>query len=103
VNSFWVDGAGVLEAMPPARKQVSLDFCLQNAAHDPQAYLKAWQSLSMSLEDLAAKAVANNQELRLTLCGERQAITYVAQKASWKQKFSSILSRKPAQNLREQL
>jgi hypothetical protein len=103
VNSFWVDGAGVLEAMPPASKQVSLDFCLQDAAHDPQAYLKAWQSLEMSAEEIAAKATANNQELRLTFCGERKAITYMAQKTSWKQKFSSIFGRKPAQNLREAL
>jgi hypothetical protein len=103
VNSFWVDGAGVLETMPQFSKQVSLDFCLQDAAHDPQAYLKAWQSLEMSAEEIAAKATANNQDLRLTFCGERQAITYVAQKASWKQKISNLLSRKPSQNLREAL
>jgi hypothetical protein len=103
VNSFWVDGAGVLEAMPPSSKQVSLDFCLQDAAHDPKAYLNVWQSLDLSAEEIAAKAAANNQALRLTFCGERQAITYVAQKASWKQKFSSLLSRKPAQNVREAL
>ncbi len=103
VNSFWVDGAGVLEAMPPVRGQVRLDFCLQDVAHDPQAYLKAWQSLELSAEDLAAKAIAEQQEVRLTFCGERQAITHVVQQASWKQKFLSFFGGKPAQNMREQL
>jgi hypothetical protein len=103
VNSFWVDGSGVLEAMPPKREHVSLDFCLRDAAHDPQVYLKAWQSLCLPAKELAAKAIAEHQELRLTFCGERRAVTYVAQKASWKQKFSSLLRRKSAQNMREQL
>jgi hypothetical protein len=103
VNSFWVDGAGALDALPAESTQVRLDFCLQEAAHDAQAYLKAWQSLVMSAEDLAREALAQHQELRLTFCGERQAITYVARQASWKQRFARFLARKPSHNSRELL
>jgi hypothetical protein len=103
VNSFWVDGAGALDALPAASAQVRLDFCLQEAAHDAQAYLKAWQSMRLSAETLAIDALAQNQALRITWCGERQAITYVARQASWKQKLARFLTRKPSNNSRELL
>jgi hypothetical protein len=103
VNSFWVDGAGALDALPSAHGEVRLDFCLQEAAHDEKAYRNVWKSLTMSAEEVAAKALAENRELRLTFCGERRAITYVAQKASIKQKFLSLLGRTPSINVREAL
>jgi hypothetical protein len=103
VNSFWVDGAGQLDAMPSASGEVRMDYCLQDAADDEKAYRNVWLSLTMSSEDVAAKALAENRELRLTFCGERQAITYLARKASLKQQFLRLLGRKPLQNMREQL
>jgi hypothetical protein len=103
VNSFWVDGAGALDALPAAPQQVRLDFCLQEALHDAKAYLQAWQSLVLSAEDLAAKALAQHQELRLTLCGERQAITYVARPGSWRQWITRFLTCPSSQNRRELL
>ncbi len=100
VNSFWVDGAGLLDAMPVSCGMVRLDFCLAEALHDEHAYRKTWQSLTLSAEDLAAKAHANQEALHLTFCGERTAITLQPQKSSFKQFFISLFSRSPANNLR---
>ena len=104
VNSFWVDGAGVLNAMPLSNGTVRLDFCLAEAAHDEHAYLKTWQSLTLSAEELAAKALANQETLHLAFCGERTAITLQSQKSSFKQQllsiFSPLLRHRPANNMR---
>jgi hypothetical protein len=106
VNSFWVDAAGVLDAMPASNGAVRLDFCLAEAAHDEQAYRKTWQSLILSAEELAAKALANQEKLHLTFCGERAAITLQPRKSGFKQQFLSIFSplrHRPAKNMREVL
>ncbi len=103
MNSFWVDGAGQLNVMPSSSSQVSLDFCLQDASHEEKAYLKTWQSLILSVEDLARDAIAAQRQLSITFCGERSAITLQVQKSNFLQQFLSIFSRSPAQNLREAL
>jgi hypothetical protein len=100
VNSLWVDSAGVLDAMPQAATKVRLDLCLQEAAHDEHAYRKAWQSLILSAEELAAQSLAENQALALVLCGERCAITLRPAKLGFKHKFLSIFGRSTATNLR---
>ena len=103
VNSFWVDGAGVLDMLPPSGGAVRLDLCLAQAAHDEKAYLKTWQSLILSAEELAAKALANKETLRLTFCGDRSAISLQPQKSGFKHKFLSLLGllgRFPANNVR---
>ncbi len=103
VNSFWVDGAGALNALPSRGGAVRLDFCLAEAAHNEKAYLKAWQSLILSAEELAANTLANREALHLTFCGERSAISLQPQKPSLKQQFLSLLGRSPATNLRKVL
>lgn len=100
VNSFWVDGAGALDAIPAAASQVRLDLCLQEAAHDEHAYRKAWQSLYSSLEALASQALATHQALRLTLCGEHAAITLTPRKPHFLSGFLSKIGRSPAKNMR---
>ena len=104
VNSFWVDGAGTLDAMPVSSGTVRLDLCLAEAAHDAHAYLKTWQSLILSAEELAAKALANQETLHLIFCGERTAVTLQPKNSSFKQQFLSIFSpllrHRPATNLR---
>jgi hypothetical protein len=103
VNSFWVDGAGQLDAMPAPKGKVLLDTRLQDAAHSEAAYAGAWRALIAECEQQVAQAHAMGDTFGLTLCGEKAAITLWAEKPSWKDKFLSFLGRKPAQNLREQL
>jgi hypothetical protein len=103
VNSFWVDGAGRLDALPSPKGRVSVDLRLQDAAHSESAYRSAWAALLQECQRAATEALERGDTYGLTLCGEKAAITLWAEKPSWKDKFSSLLLRKPAQNLREQL
>jgi hypothetical protein len=103
VNSFWIDGAGALEAMPTPSGTLKLESRLQDALGNPALYASAWGALLSEWEQLAAQALAQGDELSITLCGEKNAITRVVQKPDWKSKFLSVLSRKPAQNMREML
>lgn len=100
VNSFWMDGAGTLDTMPAPSGVVKLEGRLQDAAGDASLYARAWGSLLSEWEQLAAQALVNGDELGITLCGDKNAITWVTQKPNWKSKFLSVLSRKPAQNMR---
>jgi hypothetical protein len=103
VNSFWVDGAGVLEALPSPKGRVSLDLRLQDAALSESAYRSAWAALLSESQQAASQALERGDMYGLTLCGEKAAITLWAEKPGWKYKISSFLGRKPAQNLREAL
>jgi hypothetical protein len=93
VNSFWVDGAGVLETMPGQVNDVRLELRLQEAAHSEAAYMSAWRSLCDEWAKLG-------DGFSITLCGELAAITLHPQKPSFFQQFISKLSRSPAKNLR---
>lgn len=103
VNSFWVDGAGALDALPVLDGSVKLDTRLQDAAHSEAAYAGAWRALLAECEQQAARALAAGEAFGITLCGQKAAVTWWAAKPSWKHKISSLLLRKPLQNLREQL
>lgn len=79
VNSFWVSGCGRLPAgRPPAWPQ-SLTLCDDLRAgllsDDMPVWVDAWQHLDATvLADLVQRLDAG-QPLRLTLCGERHAVT----------------------------
>ena len=93
VNSFWVDGAGGLDAMPQQNNNVQLELRLQNAQHSEAAYLSAWQSLIAEWANLDSDAT-------ITLCGERAAMTLKPQKPRFFRQFTSFLGRSPAKNMR---
>ncbi len=103
VNSFWLDGAGQLDALPVADHNVTLDTRLQDAAHSESAYRSAWAALLAESQRAATEALERGDTYGLTLCGEKAAITVWAEKPGWKHKISNLLGRKPAQNLREAL
>jgi hypothetical protein len=103
VNSFWVDGAGVLDALPSPKGRVSVDLRLQDAAHSESAYRSAWAALLQECQRAATEVLERGDTYGLTLCGEKAAITLWAEKPNWKDKFSGLLGRKPSQNLREML
>jgi hypothetical protein len=103
VNSFWVDGAGALDALPSPKGQVSMDLRLQDAAHSESACRSAWAALLAESQQAATEALERGDTYGLTLCGEKAAVTLWAEKPSWKDKFSSLLGRKRLHNLREML
>ncbi|ROZ76106.1 phosphoglycerate mutase [Ramlibacter sp. WS9] len=78
VNSFWVNGAGVLVGEPAAPAGLSIALSLRDAAvqGDWQAWAAVWQQVDATecarlLADLDAGKPAT-----LTLCGERSAQTF---------------------------
>lgn len=103
VNSFWVDGAGGLEALPAPQAHIQLDMRLAGAAHSQAAYNSAWAQLLSDAQQQAAQALASGAAFCITFCGEKSAITLRPGKPSWRQKISSLLARKPLQNVREAL
>jgi hypothetical protein len=107
VNSFWIDGTGLLDALPSPSGSVKLELRLQEAASESlntaSLYTSVWSNLLTEWEQQAALALAQGNEFGITLCGEKNAITWVSKKPNWKHKISSLLGRKPAHNLREML
>jgi hypothetical protein len=103
VNSFWLDGAGQLDALPVADHNVKLDTRLQDAAHSEAAYASAWAALLTQCQQQAAQALEAGASFGITLCGQKAAVTWWAAQPDWKHKISSLLLRKPLRNLREQL
>ncbi len=96
VNSFWIDGAGVLDALPQAANDVRLELRLQNAQHSEADYQAAWHSLAAEWAHIGPASA-------ITLCGEKSAITLELSQPSWKSKFLSFLGSSHASNIRSML
>lgn len=78
VNAFWVHGAGALPAgyRPPATPPQVLDTLRAPAlAGDWNAWRNAWQQLDATGLAPLWDALAAGRPARLTLCGERHAVT----------------------------
>jgi hypothetical protein len=104
VNSFWVDGAGALEALPTQLKgSLKLESRLQEAQHSESAYASAWRSLLAQWQTEGEQALATGRNYGVTLCGDKAAMTFWATAPSLKHKFLSLLGRSPANNLRGML
>jgi hypothetical protein len=78
VNSFWITGAGVLDALPPAPAGVAVESRLHRSTidMDPAAHAKAWAAIDGSTIVQLLAQVQSGNDARLTLCGERFARTY---------------------------
>jgi hypothetical protein len=103
VNSFWIDGAGQLDALAPLANQIKLDTRLADAAHSESAYAQAWQDIEADYQQLSAKALAAGQRFCITLCGERAAQSYWSNSPRWHQKLSNFLGLRRPPALRSML
>ena len=105
INSFWVTGAGVLDASIPAHPHVQVERRLHAAAlrTDIAAHAKAWQEVDA---DACARLLAllrAGGDARLTLCSEKAAQSFgPAEAGVWRQ-LKGILGLKPPFNMRKQL
>ena len=78
INSFWVSGCG----RPPANKvlpaglRVVDDLRTPLLADDMPLWLEAWQHIDAHVLPEALAALEAGQDVRLTLCGERHAVTF---------------------------
>jgi hypothetical protein len=76
VNSFWLSGCGM--AQPEATPALRIDARLRSPAlaEDWAAWAKAWQALDEGPLAEALAAVEAGLPVRLTMCGERAAVTF---------------------------
>lgn len=77
-NAIWFTGAGVLDQAVPPSAELRIESRLGRSPWlaEPAAHWEAWRAVDAgSVADLAAQA-ASGAPVRLTLCGERRAITF---------------------------
>ena len=106
VNAFWVHGAGRLETPPPSTATVpQVDTRLQAAAlrGDWPAWAQAWQALDATALAALHQQATQGHSVRLTLCGERGALTWQQVPRSLGQKIQSFFRPKRFADVREQL
>jgi hypothetical protein len=90
VNSFWVEGAGALNAPPtPSGEEVRLDERLRAAAllDDAPAWTAAWQSLETQVLAPALADLATGRAVHLTLAGERTCAHFGPMPQDWLQRL----------------
>jgi hypothetical protein len=84
VNAFWITGAGVLPAAVAPRPELTVDGRLlpPTRAADPAGHAAAWQAVAGDIATHWLPRVVAGEPLRLTLSGERAALTLVSQPPS---------------------
>jgi hypothetical protein len=77
VNSFWLSGCGVPPSSVrlPASVQVVDDLRAPMLADDMPLWLDAWAHVDGTALKAACEALAAGRDVKLTLCGERHAVT----------------------------
>ena len=80
VNSFWLSGTGQLPNQPaPALPQgmpLITDLRAPLLASNLADWIATWQMLDATVLKTACAALNTGHQVRLTLCGERSAITF---------------------------
>ncbi len=103
VNSFWVSGTGALPAdwREPAQDEPVLPDDLREAAlaGDWTAWGECWRALDAGACAALLAALQAGHSVRLTLCGERGALTFESQQKGMFRKIASQFGRKPLSSL----
>jgi hypothetical protein len=90
VNSVWVSGCGVFQAVPAGR-EVQIISTLRKPAlrGDTQAWVQAWQLMDQGPLQEALNSVNRQEPFKLTLCGDGQARSFENTPRSFIQKIRS--------------
>ncbi|MGC4061605.1 MAG: hypothetical protein QM749_12465 [Aquabacterium sp.] len=77
VNSFWLSGCGKPPASTalPAGTRLVDELRAPMLADDMPLWLDAWAHVDGTFLKAACEALATGQDMKLTLCGERHAVT----------------------------
>lgn len=98
VNAFWLHGAGRLQAPVPVQPLPGHPAiaALRAAALQENwpAWAAAWRQLDAGLLRELLEAHQRGMRVQLTLCGERNALTWQPQAPGWRQKIQQVF--KPA-------
>jgi hypothetical protein len=107
VNSFWVSGTGALPAgwHEAAQDEPVLPDDLRTAAlaGDWAAWGECWRALDASACGALLGALQAGHSVRLTLCGERGALTFERGQKGLFSKIASRFGRKPLSSLLDTL
>ena len=105
VNAFWVHGAGALPRPPAAATPPDMPMALRDAAlhEDWRAWGQAWKALDDGPVARLAAHVAGGGAARLTLCGERSALSWHTAPRGLRQRIQSLFRPQRFTSLREQL
>lgn len=78
INSFWVSGGGRLPATLslPAEMRLISDLRAPLLADDMPLWLETWQHIDADVLPGAIAALNAGEPARITLCGERHAVTF---------------------------
>jgi hypothetical protein len=89
VNSFWLSGCGVAQAVTGPAPTVDDRLRASALADDWAAWAKAWETLDAGPLAQALAAARAGGEVKVTLCGERSSRSWhSAQRGAW-QRFAS--------------
>lgn len=107
VNSFWVSGTGALPAdwREPAQDEPVLPDDLREAAlaGDWAAWGERWRALDAGACAALLAALQAGHSVRLTLCGERGALTFERGRTGLLRKVMNQFGRKPLSGLLDSL
>lgn len=76
LNSFWLSGCGVVQAVAAHDMQVDERLRAPALADDWAGWLEAWETLDAGPIAELLSAARAGRPLRLTLCGERASATF---------------------------
>jgi hypothetical protein len=97
VNSFWLSGCGVLQRDAKYNVQIDDRLTVPALAEDWPAWLAAWRALDASM-------LPTRPLHRLTLCGERSAVTFErTEQRLWQRVASALKGRRAAREWLEGL
>jgi hypothetical protein len=106
VNSFWLSGCGSASAArvePPAGLQLDTRLRQPALAENWPGWVRAWEALDAGPLAGLHQAVRAGQPVRITLCGERAAITLSSGAQGWLQRLRRRLASPAVQALLESL
>ena len=105
VNSFWLSGSGALDDLTTGKPQVVTAKNLMQAAlgDDWAAYSQAWMQLDATLIAQFLARQKGGEAVRLSLCGESNAMTFGTTKSSLLSSIKQLLSPQHPINLLKQL
>ena len=103
INSFWVSGTGTLPAKFAATTtpELPMNDALRTPAlqDDAKGWVKAWEVLDRTVLAQTLDQLQGKQDIRLILCGERQAITLAPSDLTLWQRLRQRISASSPQEL----
>jgi hypothetical protein len=108
VNSFWISGTGPHPCPLPQAEGANAPTIITTLratalAEDWQAWASAWQATDGAECQALLSAQAHDESVQLTLCGERNAQTWVTKSQTIKHRVMNIFARQAPISVLEQL